>query len=99
MFGNSGLVGRFGGDEFVVLLKNNDMNTIEEMMDRMTAETAKIRVEADLNYRLHFSAGLACFPNDALDYNTLMRCADQALYKVKANGRNGWRRYKNEQTN
>lgn len=99
VFGESGLVGRFGGDEFVVLLKNNNMKSIEEMMDRMTAETAQIRVEADPEYRLHFSAGMACYPNDASDYNMLMRCADQALYKVKENGRNGWRRYKTEQTN
>lgn len=95
--GDNGMVGRFGGDEFVVLLKFSDNRAIDEMMDKITAGAEKIRIDADPEFRLHFSAGMACFPGDAADYNTLLRCADQALYNVKENGRNGWRRYNAEQ--
>lgn len=97
IFGDNGFVGRFGGDEFVVLVKNTDPREIEELMNRLAEGIAEIRVDADPEFRLHFSAGAASYPSDAADYNKLMRCADQALYAVKENGRNGWRRYKAEQ--
>lgn len=97
VIGDRGSVGRFGGDEFVVLFRETRDRAINELMDRLTAGTEKIRVESDPDYRLHFSAGMACYPSDAADYNSLMRCADRALYNVKENGRNGWQRYKNLQ--
>lgn len=97
VIGDRGSVGRFGGDEFVVLFRETRDRAINELMDRLTAGTEKIRVESDPDYRLHFSAGMACCPSDASDYNSLMRCADRALYNVKENGRNGWQRYKKEQ--
>ncbi|MGN0687029.1 MAG: sensor domain-containing diguanylate cyclase [Oscillospiraceae bacterium] len=98
IIGDNGFVGRFGGDEFVVMLKAADEKTLCEIMDRITAAAQQLRIDSAPDYRMHFSAGMACFPEDAAEYGTLMRCADQALYAVKENGRNGWRRFGHQQS-
>ena len=42
-------------------------------------------------FHVHFSAGIAVYPDDAKSFAQLLRCADDALYKVKEAGRNGYR--------
>ena len=41
-------------------------------------------------FHVHFSAGIASFPKDAGDFEALLRRADDALYKVKEAGRDGY---------
>lgn len=93
-FSGSGIISRFGGDEFVVM---TDMTSIDEV-------TAKIcRTNEDLSsfelpdengkkvdFNISFSSGAARFPYDANDLSTLKKRADTALYQVKERGRNGY---------
>jgi diguanylate cyclase (GGDEF)-like protein/PAS domain S-box-containing protein len=79
---------RLGGDEFAILL--SDMGTVDEAMN--VAE--KLLQALDVPYRLENqdirasgSIGLAIYPDDALDSESLLRYADLAMYQAKRAGR------------
>ncbi|MDD5249084.1 MAG: EAL domain-containing protein [Rhodocyclaceae bacterium] len=87
----SDTVVRLGGDEFVVLLE--DMHVAADV----AAVAAKIRAAlnqpimiADKAVHAPPSIGIALYPEDGEDIETLLRNADTALYRVKATGRNAW---------
>lgn len=76
------IVGRYAGDEFVILLPN---------VDHELARALVLRLSADLKAQhLSCSLGAALFPNDAEDASTLLAAADRALYATKAAGKNGF---------
>ncbi|MGK7890324.1 MAG: EAL domain-containing protein [Leptolyngbyaceae cyanobacterium] len=82
-------VARIGGDEFVVLLNGLD-NIIqcEEILDRLLKKISQpFEIEA---LRLYVSAsiGVTLYPQDESDPDTLLRHADQAMYRAKESGRN-----------
>ena len=82
---------RFGGDEFALLFPKTGTPTAHDIADRLR----KIISEAQFPHggelssgELTISIGIATFPDDALDWPTLINNADRALYKAKAYGRN-----------
>lgn len=76
------IVGRYAGDEFVILLPN---------VDRDLSRALVLRLSADLQAQhLSCSLGAALYPNDASDASTLLAAADRALYATKAAGKNGF---------
>ena len=77
------VVGRYAGDEFVILLANVDPPLARALVERLS----KTLDEADLRC----SIGAALFPNHAHDAATLMAAADAALYETKRRGKNGYR--------
>ena len=93
-FGEMGLISRYGGDEFVVLLDTASKQDVTNLLDSMTKDTHAIHPtddpEKNKNFMLSFSAGAACFPEDAENLDDLKQCADVALYDVKNRGRNGY---------
>ena len=89
--GNYGIAGRFGGDEFFVLLYNTDS---EEKLRRIL-RGIKSRVGAtfpdkgmDKDNPISVSIGTAVFPKDADNYDDLFMVADHCLYLAKEKGRN-----------
>jgi diguanylate cyclase (GGDEF)-like protein len=84
---SSDFVGRYGGEEFVILLPDTGR---EE--GAAVAEKIRLAVEAtvmpDIAQPITASLGLAVLPDDAGDSATLLRHADRLLYAAKANGRN-----------
>jgi diguanylate cyclase (GGDEF)-like protein len=83
----SDFVARFGGEEFVVLLPATDLlgaSRVAENIAQMlaTAHTPK------LDRLVTASFGVAGFPEHGVDAETLLRCADRALYQAKQDGRN-----------
>lgn len=100
-FGKCGLTARYGGDEFVVLIKDKTKAEVNRMVEELRNVLGRIIIDdpqaADgERFRVHFSAGIATFPNDAKSFAQLLRCADDALYKVKDAGRDGYRWYEAE---
>lgn len=80
----SDIIARFGGDEFEVLLPDA---TIEKTI--AIAQSLKEQIQNE-NFPLQITAtiGIANYPTNALDSQTLFLAADQALYIGKKNGRN-----------
>ena len=83
-------VARWGGDEFLVLLRDLDSERDAlNVMERLSAAVAVPIPWADQALRLTASVGVALLePNQALDLDDLVRRADAAMYRVKRSGRN-----------
>ncbi len=80
-------IGRFGGDEFVVLQTGiKGYTDIDALAKRIqTAVNETITHEA-MQVSVKISIGISLFPEDAIDANSLLHCADKAMYQVKRNG-------------
>ena len=84
------LIARYGGEEFAVLFPETPKEAAFETMRRVAAAVKNM----DLEYEafgekgvLTVSAGIAACPDDADSSDDLIRCADDALYKAKREGR------------
>lgn len=97
------LIGRFGGDEFVIFLKNctreaipriaGDLNRAATLVDersRMTNPDAQAHPERPL---ITVSIGIAIAASTHETYEEIFRKADHAVYSVKENGRGNWAIY------
>ena len=85
----SDIIGRTGGDEFMVFLKNVNSDTmIEQESQRVTRFFKDLRVGEYVKYSPTASIGAAVFPRDAKDFEGLYKAADKALYKAKERGKN-----------
>jgi diguanylate cyclase (GGDEF)-like protein len=82
---------RFGGDEFAVLLPETDSITVKDVAERLR-RVISTTLFFDKNQKqaghLTVSIGIATFPGDATDRETLINNADRALYMAKSAGRN-----------
>jgi diguanylate cyclase (GGDEF)-like protein len=83
----SDFAGRYGGEEFLLLLPSTEHSGALAVAEKVRRTIATIKL-ADLGRDITASLGLAVFPADASDAETLLRHADRALYRAKSNGRN-----------
>ncbi|MDB5544167.1 MAG: hypothetical protein JWO64_1316 [Hyphomicrobiales bacterium] len=83
------LIGRRGGDEFVVFLPQmTSPEAIAELARELAALiTAPVEIDGETTVRVGVSMGAAVFPDDAEKYDALMTCADKAMYEAKKAGR------------
>lgn len=91
------IVGRTGGDEFIILLKDlkND-EIISREAERISRFFKTFQVGTYQKYSPTASIGAAIFPRDAQDYESLYKSADSALYKAKKRGKNQLAFYRDE---
>jgi diguanylate cyclase (GGDEF)-like protein len=78
--------GRVGGDEFLLALVRADAHSAERLVGRLRRKLENVTI-GPAGERLAFSAGIAEFPRHSSERERLMRCADDALYWGKTNGR------------
>ena len=92
--GLAGSVARLGGDEFTILLADlTDSEVVPRVAQRLL-ETLRAPISCgDQEVFATASIGVAVYPNDGNDVETLVRKADIAMYAVKENGRNGWLKF------
>jgi diguanylate cyclase (GGDEF)-like protein len=83
----SDFVARFGGEEFLVLLPNTDLPGAVLACDKLRESIARLHV-LGAGHSPSASFGVAVFPDDGADAETLVRGADRALYAAKSSGRN-----------
>jgi diguanylate cyclase (GGDEF)-like protein len=83
----SDFVGRYGGEEFLILLPSTDTTGAIQVGEAVRAAITAIRIPS-IEQPITASAGVAIIPNDAGDALTLFRAADRALYAAKNAGRN-----------
>jgi diguanylate cyclase (GGDEF)-like protein len=92
-FKEIGLVGRSGGDEFVVILPDSRSETAFILAEevRKVIEDTPIPIQAgEMRSQLavRISGGVAEYPSDGSDWREILRKADEALYRAKHLGRN-----------
>ena len=82
-------VGRYGGEEFLVVLPATDIDTAVELIDRLREQFAGIAVTTEAGDTIHcqFSAGVAGYP-EHMTTQEIINAADGALYSAKQAGRN-----------
>lgn len=89
VFRKDSLIARIGGDEFIVFLKNPPAHAaIDHMMDQLRQELVSVPITDSNRLTVHYSAGLAEYPQDAADLESLKKAADTALYHVKRTSKN-----------
>ncbi len=83
------LVGRYGGEEFVIALPDTDKSSAAHVADRIRQSVERHKFKAyDEIIAITISVGVATCPEDGDEVAELIDRADQALYKAKAEGRN-----------
>ena len=88
LYRSSDLLGRIGGDEFVVLLKDvYEVSRIRAKAAETVRRLGRVGQTIAPQEELHVSVGLACYPEHGTDYETLYESADRALYRAKAAGK------------
>jgi diguanylate cyclase (GGDEF)-like protein len=83
-------VGRYGGDEFTILLVDTGLDGALSVADRIRQSVAdrQFGAERGLDLRLTISVGVATFPMHGETRERLLDLADKAMYLAKALGRN-----------
>ena len=92
---NEAIVSRYGGDEFVVFVRNTSEAEMRKFAADVKSELAKANIESNkspISDLVTLSQGIACKKADKSDdVRKIIDSADKALYEVKENGRNGYK--------
>ena len=78
------LAGRYGGEEFMLILPGVDRRTVDRITDRIRERLAGVAIDGG---PITVSMGVAIFPADRADPGELVKAADVALYQAKQLGR------------
>lgn len=81
------IVGRIGGDEFVLFLRG--IGSMENIESKVSQLVKILRLDYG-ECKISGSIGIAKYPEDATDYETLLYKADKALYFLKTDGKDGY---------
>lgn len=88
-FQDIGFIARMGGDEFLVCLDHTTREQTRENIRLLQKEMNELFILEGYHKQITLSIGVSYFPEDGVDFNTLVKRADMAMYEVKSNGRNG----------
>ena len=84
------VVGRYGGEEFAVLLVNTDIEACLPLAQRIIDKIAeKVFLKSGISLKITISAGMAGYPLHAESVRELISKADNAMYVTKSKGGNG----------
>lgn len=83
----SDFVGRYGGEEFIALLPDTDLEGARVLAEKLRAAIGEI-VVPELDRGVTASFGVAALPRNGVTGEQLSRAADRALYAAKRGGRN-----------
>ena len=78
-------VARLGGDEFVVLVRVDSREQAELVAAKVVSTIGQEVTLGDVQLNVSASLGIALYPDHSLTLETLINCADQAMYKAKNN--------------
>jgi two-component system, cell cycle response regulator len=90
-FRQSDTAGRYGGEEFVVILPETDMAAAQQKLEslrELVASTPIALASSGENVQVTISAGLASFPQDGQNAADLFALADDRMFLAKREGRN-----------
>lgn len=94
LFSGIDLVGRIGGDEFIVFLKNvASEEVVLENAEEILQIFKKSYTGENNDYKISGSIGVSMYPKDGKNYSELFKCADKALYVAKNRGKDRFEVY------
>ena len=85
---------RFAGDEFILILRSDNPKISDNAVIQCLQVFRKPYKMMGKPMDIHGSIGAACYPADTLDMETLIVCADDAMYAIKKEGKNGYMFYR-----
>lgn len=90
------MVGRFGGEEFIIILNEINLSTVVEIAERCRLQIENMQIQISPTSSIHLTAsfGIAIRKQSETNEN-IIRLADQALYLAKTKGRNQIEHYLN----
>ena len=89
LFRANDIVGRIGGDEFLVLMKDvSDVNIVSLRCSQILEAFKAMRFDVMKNEELSCSVGAAVFGVSKISYDEMFLCADKAMYRAKNLGGN-----------
>ena len=97
IFRATDVVGRVGGDEFMIFLKGvSDDDSIRKEAKKVENFFRNFQAGEYVKYAATASIGVAIFPQEGSDFESLYKAADQGLYKAKKRGKNQLAFYRDE---
>ncbi|MEN9564356.1 MAG: hypothetical protein RIR73_2600 [Chloroflexota bacterium] len=85
------VVGRYGGEEFIILLPNSDKTAAAEQAARLCREVrSRVMRSKDQDLQVTISIGIAQFKIGEDSWHSLLKRADNAMFEAKNNGRDRW---------
>lgn len=90
VFGNKVILGRYGGDEFVIGFYGKDLDAAEEKFSELVSRMDQRFAFDGEEVNLSISVGVAIIKEE-LPYDELFNAADSVLYSVKEKGKNSYR--------
>ena len=85
---------RLGGDEFTILIRDlADAEDVDRIAERITQAVREPVFEGDREFVITPSIGIASYPEDGTDIDTLVSNADMAMYHAKESGKNAVRSF------
>ncbi len=95
----SDVIARLGGDEFVVLIEDvKSVDKVRTVARKLLSAAIKPVLLLGRECRVTASIGIALYPQDGVDEQTLMKNADIAMYFAKSEGKNNFQFYSNDIT-
>lgn len=90
---NDEILSRMGGDEFAILVKENDCHhSFYDQLDHLSRLIISVLGRpvsiTDVNFYLSASIGIVLYPEHGMSFNELMKNADMAMYQAKSLGKN-----------
>lgn len=89
-FRGDDLVGRVGGDEFLVFMKNTSVGMAKDKAEKLCGALSREYAGENVNYRISSSIGMSIYRSPKDDYATLFEKADHAMYRTKQGGKDGF---------
>jgi diguanylate cyclase (GGDEF)-like protein len=84
-------IGRYGGEEFLIVLPNSQIQAAAEQATRLCQQIRKTRIDANNNVlSVTISIGVAQFRAGQENWERFLHRADEALYQAKEAGRDRW---------
>lgn len=97
IFRATDIIGRIGGDEFMIFLKGvSDPDSVRKEAKKVEDFFHNFQAGEYVKYAATASIGVAIFPQEGDDFETLYKAADQGLYKAKKRGKNQLAFYRDE---
>lgn len=93
-FRGTDIIGRIGGDEFVVFMKDiHSSDNADKLAGKLIREFQKPYEITEGGIKVTCSMGISLFPNHGTEYQELYEKADKAMYKIKGGGKNSYQIY------